>query len=167
MSITMRLLILHTSLMIALVGCLPVDAPREDEKAYTIAFNTYNQNKDYPTAKILFIDFIDNYPYSEKLDNAEYYLGRTYMQLANTNTIDSVLQNYTLALESFSLLDQKSSHFADAKYQTALCREEVFSLDSTIFSRMSVIASYEYVYNTFPLNPLAAKAKTSAERLKN
>ena len=116
--------------LILLITCSPVNVKNDDAKEFDRAFYVYNTEKDYSTAIDLFERIIDKYPWSSKLDNSQYYLGRSHMKLAPTLLPDtlSTLSEFESAIDAFLSINSKSSKYDEGQHQIGVCQEKILQL---------------------------------------
>ena len=117
--------------LILLISCSPVNVKSDDVKAFDDAFYVYNTKKDYSRAIDLFERIIDDYPWSSKLDNSQYYLGRSHMKLAPTLLPDtlSTISEFKSAINAFLSINSKSSKYDEGQQQIVVCQEKILQLE--------------------------------------
>jgi TolA-binding protein len=154
-------------LAVIAMSCSPVEIASEDEVAFDHAFAVYNGRNDYPEAIRLLSAFIRDYPYSEKIDNSQLYLGKAYMkhadQLADPSTQIAMLREATNAFEA---IDSRSPQYVEALYRLAESLEERLLLGDASVTTAMVIEAYEVVSRKYPSSEYAAEAGAQAARLR-
>ena len=125
-----RFLVIYLSVLLA-TGCSPVTIDSEDEKAYYDIYNSCYLTGNYVQAIVEFEQFIKTYPWSSKLDNGQYFLGRSHMKCApnlSPDTLKMVTQ-YQSAITAFRLISNKSSKYDDGIKNIDKCRSEIAVLE--------------------------------------
>lgn len=99
------LILLITSVIVACTTPYQVDT--EDIVKYEeIYYDYYSQGK-YEEAIDRFKTFIEDYPWSSKVDNSWYYIGRSYQKKQPPDTLN--------AINAFENVPLKSSQYNDAQ----------------------------------------------------
>lgn len=116
-------------------GCSPVVYESEDEKLYDRGYlaysdSAYQHQTGYlaalDTAIELFNRVITDHPYSSKVDNAQYFLGKTHIDYAQhcarSSDTTAAVEHYKRAPLSLEAIDAKSNYYVDGLYYAAHAR---------------------------------------------
>lgn len=123
----------------------PVPTSATETQSYQAAYNSLIKQGDAVAASRQFQDFLQNYPNSNLAPNAWYWLGESYY----------ITQNYSLALKSFSIVNQQfpeSNKAPDAYLKTAYCHIEMKDIATGKKELEQLIAKY-------PNSPVADMAR--------
>ena len=127
------------------------DTPADKNEHYAAAYRAYSE-RDFAKARTLFRSFIERYPTDTQADNAQYWLGASYLIENRPATalaeLKKVIQNY----RGGDAVDEALLDMAEAFYRLRACSDSRNALDTLI--------------RTQPSSPLATKAKAKLKDLK-
>ena len=129
----------------------PDDTPADKNEHYAAAYRAYSE-RDFAKARTLFRSFIERYATDTQADNAQYWLGASYLIENRPATalaeLKKVIQNY----RGGDAVDEALLDMAEAFYRLRACSDSRNALDTLI--------------RTQPSSPLASKAKQKLKDLK-
>ncbi len=127
------------------------DVPADKNEHYAAAYRAYTE-RDFAKARSLFRSFIERYGTDAQADNAQYWLGASYLVENRPATalaeFKKVIQNY----RGGDAVDEALLDMAEAFYRLRACSDSRNALDTLI--------------RTQPTSPLAPKAKQKLKDLK-
>ncbi|MDB4988835.1 MAG: repeat containing exported protein [Myxococcaceae bacterium] len=127
------------------------DTPVDKNEHYAAAYRAYSA-RDFAKARSLFRSFISRYPTDAQADNAQYWLGASYLVENRPATaldeLKKVIQNY----RGGDAVDEALLDMAEAFYRLRACSDSRNALDTLI--------------RTQPTSPLVSKAKAKLKELK-
>ncbi len=127
------------------------DVPADKNEHYAAAYRAYTEH-DFAKARSLFRSFIERYGTDPQADNAQYWIGASYLVENRPATalaeFKKVIQNY----RGGDAVDEALLDMAEAFYRLRACSDSRNALDTLI--------------RTQPTSPLAPKAKQKLKDLK-
>ncbi|MDB4973594.1 MAG: repeat containing exported protein [Myxococcaceae bacterium] len=127
------------------------DTPADKNDHYAAAYRAYSE-RNFAQARSLFRSFIQRYPTDTQADNAQYWLGASYLVENRPATaldeLKKVIQNY----RGGDAVDEALLDMAEAFYRLRACSDSRNALDTLI--------------RTQPSSPLVSKAKAKLKELK-
>ncbi len=163
--------------------CSPVEYVDDDEIVYDRGYRHYTQANAAGVALDQSIalcwraiaDFntvINEYPWSNRVDNAQYYLGRAYIDCAQAweqkhavsagagaieiqQTVQSLYQTATIPLRA---IDSRSNKYVDGQYYAAYAEWSAFEWGAP-FTTAYLEALFREIINAFPEHRAANRAR--------
>ncbi len=128
-------------LLLTLTSCsVQSDLTSRDEYRYDKARAQY-ENENYLTAITLYNSVIDEMPWSKKVDECHYYIGKSQLELSSDDSLyrEDFLQS---ALNSFNTVGSFSSVWVKAQYEIGYTYYELSSMSSAKEYLSSVYQDY-------------------------
>lgn len=129
----------------------PDAAPADKKEHYAAAYRAYTQ-RDFTKARALFRSYIEKYGTDEQADNAQYWLGASYLIENRPATALAELKKVIQNFRGSDAIDESLLDMAEAFYRLRACSDSRNALDTLI--------------RTQPSSPLAPKAKQKLKDLK-
>ncbi|MET0343888.1 MAG: tetratricopeptide repeat protein [Polyangiales bacterium] len=126
-------------------------APADKKEHYAAAYRAYTQ-RDFTKARTLFRSYIEKYGTDEQADNAQYWLGASYLIENRPATALAELKKVIQNFRGSDAIDESLLDMAEAFYRLRACSDSRNALDTLI--------------RTQPSSPLAPKAKQKLKDLK-
>lgn len=127
------------------------DTPADKNEHYAAAYRAYTQ-RDFAKARSLFRSFIERYGTDAQADNAQYWLGASYLIENRPATALAELKKVIQNFRGTDAVDEALLDMAEAFYRLRACSDSRNALDTLI--------------RTQPNSPLAPKAKQKLKELK-
>lgn len=127
------------------------DAPADKNEHYAAAYRAYSE-RDFAKARALFRSFIERYGTDAQADNAQYWLGASYLIENRPATALAELKKVIQNFRGGDAVDEALLDMAEAFYRLRACSDARNALETLI--------------RTQPTSPLAAKAKQKLKDLK-
>jgi TolA-binding protein len=127
------------------------DTPADKNEHYAAAYRAYTQ-RDFGKARSLFRSFIERYGTDAQADNAQYWLGASYLIENRPATALAELKKVIQNFRGTDAVDEALLDMAEAFYRLRACSDSRNALDTLI--------------RTQPNSPLAPKAKQKLKELK-
>jgi TolA-binding protein len=138
-------------------GAAPAPAPAADEtpadknEHYAAAYRAYSE-RDFTKARTLFKSFIEKYGTDAQADNAQYWLGASYLVENRPATALGELKKVIQNFRGGDAVDEALLDMAEAFYRLRACSDSRNALDTLI--------------RTQPNSPLVSKAKQKLKDVK-
>lgn len=107
---------------------LQSDLSSLDEYRYKSARDLY-ENGNYETALTLFTSLVNEMPWSSKVDESRYYIGKSHIELSQDETFPN--EHLHLAISSLNQVGDNSSVKVKAQYETGYAYYKMNSFDSS------------------------------------
>jgi TolA-binding protein len=127
------------------------DTPADKNEHYAAAYRAYSE-RDFAKARTLFRSFIERYGTDAQADNAQYWLGASYLIENRPATALAELKKVIQNFRGGDAVDEALLDMAEAFYRLRACSDSRNALETLI--------------RTQPSSPLAAKAKQKLKELK-
>lgn len=127
------------------------DAPADKNEHYAAAYRAYSE-RDFAKARALFRSFIERYGTDAQADNAQYWLGASYLIENRPATALAELKKVIQNFRGGDAVDEALLDMAEAFYRLRACSDSRNALETLI--------------RTQPTSPLAPKAKQKLKDLK-
>jgi TolA-binding protein len=127
------------------------DTPADKNEHYAAAYRAYSE-RDFAKARALFRSFIERYGTDAQADNAQYWLGASYLIENRPATALAELKKVIEKFRGGDAVDEALLDMAEAFYRLRACSDSRNALDTLI--------------RTQPSSPLAPKAKQKLKDLK-
>lgn len=127
------------------------DAPADKNEHYAAAYRAYSE-RDYGKARGLFRSFIERYGTDSQADNAQYWIGASYLVENRPATALAELKKVIQNFRGGDAVDESLLDMAEAFYRLRACSDSRNALDTLL--------------RTQPNSPLANKAKQKLKELK-
>lgn len=127
------------------------DTPADKNEHYAAAYRAYSE-RDFAKARALFRSFIERYGTDAQADNAQYWMGASYLIESRPATALAELKKVIQNFRGGDAVDEALLDMAEAFYRLRACSDSRNALDTLI--------------RTQPSSPLAAKAKQKLKDLK-
>jgi len=126
-------------------------APADKNEHYAAAYRAYSE-RDFTKARTLFRTFIERYGSDGQADNAQYWLGASYLVENRPATALSELKKVIQNFRGGDAVDEALLDMAEAFYRLRACSDARNALDTLV--------------RTQPSSPLAPKAKAKLKEMK-
>jgi TolA-binding protein len=126
------------------------DIPADKNEHYAAAYRAYSE-RDFAKARGLFRSFIERYGTDPQADNAQYWMGASYLIENRPATALAELKKVIQNFRGGDAVDEALLDMAEAFYRLRACSDSRNALDTLI--------------RTQPSSPLAAKAKAKLKEL--
>ena len=127
------------------------DVPADKNEHYAAAYRAYSE-RDFAKARGLFRSFIERYGTDAQADNAQYWMGASYLIENRPATALAELKKVIQNFRGGDAVDEALLDMAEAFYRLRACSDSRNALDTLI--------------RTQPTSPLAPKAKQKLKDLK-
>jgi TolA-binding protein len=127
------------------------DTPADKNEHYAAAYRAYSA-RDFAKARALFRSFIERYGTDAQADNAQYWLGASYLIENRPATALAELKKVIQNFRGGDAVDEALLDMAEAFYRLRACSDSRNALETLI--------------RTQPTSPLAPKAKQKLKDLK-
>ncbi|MEY4509920.1 MAG: hypothetical protein RLZZ450_2042 [Pseudomonadota bacterium] len=127
------------------------EAPADKNEHYAAAYRAYSE-RDFAKARALFRSFIERYGTDAQADNAQYWLGASYLIENRPATALAELKKVIQNFRGGDAVDEALLDMAEAFYRLRACSDSRNALETLI--------------RTQPTSPLAPKAKQKLKDLK-
>jgi len=127
------------------------EAPADKNEHYAAAYRAYSE-RDFAKARSLFRSFIERYGTDAQADNAQYWLGASYLIENRPATALAELKKVIQNFRGGDAVDEALLDMAEAFYRLRACSDSRNALETLI--------------RTQPTSPLAPKAKQKLKDLK-
>lgn len=139
------------------VGTTPTPAPEQQIPAdknehYATAYRAYS-DRDFNKARTLFRAYIDKYKTDAQADNAQYWIGASYLVENRPATALAELRKVIENFRGGDAVDESLLDMAEAFYRLKACSDARTTLDTLI--------------KTQPKSPLVDKAKQKLKDMRN
>lgn len=128
------------------------DVPADKNDHYAAAYRAYSE-RDFAKARSLFRSFIERYGTDAQADNAQYWLGASYLVENRPATALAELKKVIQNFRGGDAVDEALLDMAEAFYRLRACSDARNALDTLI--------------RTQPSSPLAPKAKQKLKDMKS
>jgi tol-pal system protein YbgF len=125
--------------------------PADKTEHYAAAYRAYS-DRDFQKARSLFRSFIERYKTDSQADNAQYWIGASYLVENRPATALAELRKVIESFRGGDAVDEALLDMAEAFYRLKACSDARTTLDTLI--------------KTQPNSPLAEKAKQKLKDLK-
>jgi TolA-binding protein len=130
----------------------PVDeTPADKNEHYAAAYRAYSE-RDFTKARTLFKSFIERYGTDTQADNAQYWIGASYLVENRPATALAELKKVIQNFRGGDAVDEALLDMAEAFYRLRACSDSRNALDTLI--------------RTQPNSPLVSKAKAKLKDMK-
>lgn len=126
-------------------------APADKTEHYAAAYRAYS-DRDFTKARTLFRSYIERYKADAQADNAQYWIGASYLVENRPATALAELRKVIESFRGGDAVDESLLDMAEAFYRLKACSDARTTLDTLI--------------KTQPNSPLAEKAKAKLKDLK-
>ncbi|MET0282901.1 MAG: tetratricopeptide repeat protein [Polyangiales bacterium] len=138
-------------------GSTPTPAPADETPAdknehYAAAYRAYSE-RDFTKARTLFKSFIERYGTDAQADNAQYWIGASYLVENRPATALAELKKVIQNFRGGDAVDEALLDMAEAFYRLRACSDSRNALDTLI--------------RTQPNSPLVSKAKAKLKDMKS
>lgn len=130
---------------------VPEQIPADKTEHYALAYRSYS-DRDYNKARALFRAYIEKYSSDGQADNAQYWIGASYLVEKRPATALAELRKVIENHRTGDAVDEALLDMAEAFYQLRACSDAKTTLDTLIKTQAS--------------SPLADKAKQKLKDLK-
>lgn len=127
------------------------DPPADKNEHYAAAYRAYTE-RDFAKARALFRSFIEKHGTDQQADNAQYWLGASYLIENRPATALAELKKVIQNFRGSDAIDEALLDMAEAFYRLRACSDSRNALDTLI--------------RTQPNSPLTPKAKQKLKELK-
>jgi TolA-binding protein len=127
------------------------EAPADKNEHYAAAYRAYSE-RDFAKARALFRSFIERYGTDAQADNAQYWLGASYLIENRPATALAELKKVIQNFRGGDAVDEALLDMAEAFYRLRACSDSRNALETLI--------------RTQPTSPLTPKAKQKLKDLK-
>lgn len=132
-------------------GAKAEDAPADKNEHYAAAYRAYSE-RDFAKARSLFRSFIERYGTDAQADNAQYWMGASYLIENRPATALAELKKVIQNFRGGDAVDESLLDMAEAFYRLRACSDARNALDTLI--------------RTQPSSPLISKAKQKLKEMK-
>jgi TolA-binding protein len=132
-------------------GEAPDLAPADKTEHYAAAYRAYSE-RDFQKARSLFRSYIERYKTDAQADNAQYWIGASYLVENRPATALAELRKVIESFRGGDAVDEALLDMAEAFYRLKACSDARTTLDTLI--------------KTQPTSPLVEKAKNKLKDLK-
>jgi TolA-binding protein len=126
-------------------------APADKNDHYAAAYRAYSE-RDFQKARALFRSYIERYKADAQADNAQYWIGASYLVENRPATALAELRKVIESFRGGDAVDEALLDMAEAFYRLKACSDARTTLDTLI--------------KTQPTSPLVEKAKNKLKDLK-
>lgn len=162
--------LLCTVLLVA--NCSPVTVEMPDDTAYSEAYDLYRLDQ-YRAAADAFESFVQEYPYSEKVDNSTYYVGKCYRKLGDLHAdssysagsaqeqselVQTAVSMYQEARHWFSSIDKRSTRYVWGQFFLCETGASMAVLDSLTFPVNAAASELTDFCQRYPSHSYRARA---------
>lgn len=127
------------------------ETPADKNEHYAAAYRAYSE-RDFTKARTLFKSFIERYGTDAQADNAQYWIGASYLVENRPATALAELKKVIQNFRGGDAVDEALLDMAEAFYRLRACSDSRNALDTLI--------------RTQPNSPLVAKAKAKLKDMK-
>jgi TolA-binding protein len=127
------------------------EAPADKNEHYAAAYRAYSE-RDFTKARSLFKSFIERYGADAQADNAQYWIGASYLVENRPATALAELKKVIQNFRGGDAVDEALLDMAEAFYRLRACSDSRNALDTLI--------------RTQPNSPLVSKAKAKLKDMK-
>jgi TolA-binding protein len=127
------------------------DTPADKNEHYAAAYRAYSE-RDFAKARTLFKSFIERYGTDAQADNAQYWLGASYLVENRPATALAELKKVIQNFRGGDAVDEALLDMAEAFYRLRACSDSRNALDTLV--------------RTQPNSPLVSKAKQKLKDMK-
>ncbi len=128
------------------------DTPADKNEHYAAAYRAYSE-RDFNKARTLFKSFIERYGSDAQADNAQYWIGASYLVENRPATALAELKKVIQNFRGGDAVDEALLDMAEAFYRLRACSDSRNALDTLI--------------RTQPNSPLVSKAKAKLKDMKS